>query len=151
MEFFPLEDGNARASLRAPTRLAYGQSKPFTIGFFFTRSPSSAEGFPPLGVSPPLMGFSPLSLTKVCRSVDRISLLRDDYESTTLQWFPRLAGQKFVATADEISLTRKQQHKIFKTLSTQLTIIEIDQHSEEIWSYKFQKLMVKIKHARSKH
>ena len=57
----PLGDGNASAILRAPSRIAYGQSKPSAMRFF------------PLEVPLPLMVFPSLSPTKVHHSVDGIS------------------------------------------------------------------------------
>ena len=52
MGFFPLGDGNARASLRVHSQLAYGQSKPSAVGFLPLRVQ--------LRFIAPLMGFSSL-------------------------------------------------------------------------------------------
>ena len=43
-EISQLRDGNANASIQAPSRLAYRQLKPSASGIFSTRSPYSAAG-----------------------------------------------------------------------------------------------------------
>ena len=85
-----LGDGNTSIRLHAPSQLAYGQSKPSTVGPNLDWSPYSTEGifFSESKFTTPLMEIPPLGSNREPNSIARI--------------FP-LGDLKFVGGADEIS------------------------------------------------